>query len=627
MVVKARIGFATLAAALLGGGAATSAPAPAAADALRLQPRQPGITISTPTEAEAANCKVELVKGQKVAGGKLQTGWLVKDAGGRPLRRFFDSDGDAQIDVWSYYLNGEECYREVDSNFNGKADQFRWLGANGSKWGVDTNEDGRIDGWKAISAEELSQEVLAAVQTRNFARLQALMISKAEMEALELPGAEANRITAKLQAAAKKFQETTDALQKVNEKVKWVHLETGAPECIPADALGTKADLIRHKAGTILYSDGDKLHDFIQTGEMIQVGRAWRLTEAPFAGNAVQGNQVAMGGGGEIPDAAKPLIEELRKIDKKYEGATAPAQIVEYNLARAAVLEKIVAAITDARAREEWIKQVADCYSTAAQNGDKGALGRLAALKSGIAKDGAGAPVVAYIAYREMSAEYAQKLINAKPPEMTKLQDEWKDKLTKFVQDFPTAEDAPDALMQLGMVNEFMGKETEAKNWYGDLVKNFAKSPMAPKAAGAIKRLGIEGQEIELAGPTLGTKEAFDVKSLKGKVVLVYYWSSNTSQCAADFAKLKSVLAERKGKVELVTVNLDYAEADAAKFLQQNPLGGTHLFSAGGGESPLALQYGVMVLPNLFVVGADGKVVSRGAQVATIDEELKKLVK
>lgn len=126
-----------------------------------------------PSDAELASCTVELIKGQKLANGKFASGWALKDPQGRFLRRFYDSDGDNQIDVWAYYLNGEECYREIDSNLNGKVDQYRWLGSNGSKWGVDLNEDGVIDGWKVISPEELSQEVLAAVMARNYARLEA----------------------------------------------------------------------------------------------------------------------------------------------------------------------------------------------------------------------------------------------------------------------------------------------------------------------------------------------------------------------------------------------------------------------------------------------------------------------
>jgi hypothetical protein len=362
---------------------------------------------------------------------------------------------------------------------------------------------------------------------------------------------------------------------------------------------------------------------------MILVGRAWRIIEAPFPGNAVINQQVGMGGGTNIPEKVKELVDKLKPIDDKYKDAGTPAQIVEYNLARVVVLEQVIAALNGDE-REDWIKQAADCYSTAAQNGDKAAHERLIAWKTNIVKAAPRSALAGYVVYREMSADYALKLTpgTIKPNEMTKLQDEWKEKLAKYVDDYPSAEDAPDALMQLGMVNEFMGKETEAKNWYAQLIKNFDKSPMAPKAAGALKRLGIEGQEFELTGPIIGTKAAYDIKSIKGKVILVYYWSSNNNQCIADFAKLKSIIKEFGAKgVELVTVNLDFREEDALKFLQQNPMAGTHLHQAGGSDSPLATQYGMIVLPNLFVVGTDGKVVSRNAQATNVEDDLKKLVK
>jgi thiol-disulfide isomerase/thioredoxin len=630
-MAKARIGFGVLAAAVLLGGAvaAHAAPAPQPAQMLQFKPRQPGINIGTPTDADIAKCAVELVKGQKLASGKSASGWLLKDPQGRPLRRFYDSDGDNQIDVWSYYLNGEECYREVDTNANGKPDQFRWLGPNGSKWGVDVNEDGKIDNWKVISPEEVSQEIFAAVRDNDFARLQALTLSKADVEALELPTAEANRLTAKLANAGKTFQTTAAALTKVGEKGKWVHLELAPPECTTADALGGKADLIRYKSGTILFSVGEKDHDFLQTGELVLVGRAWRVLEAPVPGNVAPN---ANGGGAvantNLDPAVKDFIDELKKIDEKYKDAGTPALIAEYNLARAVVLEKIVNALKDPKEREEWIKQVADCYSTAAQNGNQAAHARLVVWKAAVVKDMTGSPVVPYVVYREMSAEYSIKLTTVKPADMPKLQEEWKDKLAKFVQDYPASEDAPDALMQLGMVNEFVGKETEAKNWYGDLVKNFAKSPMAPKAEGAIKRLGLEGQPLELTAPVLGTKAAFDLKSLKGKVVIVYYWAGWNGQCVSDFAKIKDVLSKYGPKgVELVTVNLDAKEEDAAKFLQNTPVAGTHLHQPGGLDSPPAVSYGIMVLPNTFVVDATGKVANRNAQIGTLEDDLKKLVK
>jgi hypothetical protein len=57
------------------------------------------------------------------------------------------------------------------------------------------------------------------------------------------------------------------------------------------------------------------------------------------------------------------------------------------------------------------------------------------------------------------------------------------------------------------------------------------------------------------------------------------------------------------------------------------PAPGTHLFLAGGLESPLATQYGILGLPNLFLIGKDGKVVSRTVQITTLETEIQKQLK
>ena len=71
------------------------------------------------------------------------------------LRRFVDTNDDNVVDQWSYYKDGLEVYRDIDSTFNGKADQYRWFNTGGSRWAIDANEDGVIDSWKSISAEEV----------------------------------------------------------------------------------------------------------------------------------------------------------------------------------------------------------------------------------------------------------------------------------------------------------------------------------------------------------------------------------------------------------------------------------------------------------------------------------------
>src|SRR4051812_26706977 len=175
--------------------------APTVAQVLAFAPRQPGIEMNTPSADQVAGCKVSLVKGKK------GSGWMLSDAAGTPLRRFYDSNDDNKIDTWSYYKDGVEVYREVDSNFNGKPDQYRWFNAAGSRWGVDSNEDGHIDSWKSISREEAGQEVLQAVGAGDYARLQALLMTEAEIKMLELSDEEAQKVRDSVKAAQAKFDE------------------------------------------------------------------------------------------------------------------------------------------------------------------------------------------------------------------------------------------------------------------------------------------------------------------------------------------------------------------------------------------------------------------------------------
>lgn len=616
---------------LMSGASSAWAAGPSVEELLKIRPKQEGIEITNPTEAQQAGCKVEVIKSDK------GSGYLLRDAEGKPVRRFFDSDGDRYIDVWSYFLDGQEVYREIDTNGNKKADQYRWLGVAGSRIGIDMNEDGRIDRWEQISPEEVSQEVLQAVITRDIARLSALLINEADLKELQLPAAEVTRIRERLAQVGEKFNQTTAALIDLSNKTQWMHVELAPPQCIPADAIGGSRDIYRYKSGTILYQNAGKA-DFMQTGEMVQVGRAWKLLDAPVPGHApIEDHRPGVGSRDEavvqIPEAVRPLLEKLREVDEsiKGQGLTDASVAVRYNLARAQVLEQIIAKTTVPAQQENWIKQLADCLSAAAQNSpvnDNSSYNRLKDLSAKIAKSGS-TKLAGYVVYREMSADYTRQLSDRKAAtDMAKIQENWRERLKSFVSEYPSADDAPDALLQLGMVSEFMGKEAEARNWYAKLAKEYPTSILAKKGQGCLDRLELEGKVIELAGPKLGSQAPFDISQLSGKVVIVYYWASWNGQCAADFAKLKSLLSTYRSRgLELVCVNLDNNKDDAISFLQQNQIDAVTLYQPGALESPLAVKYGVLVLPNLFLVGKDGKVVSRSIQVAGLEDEIKKLLK
>jgi peroxiredoxin len=305
------------------------------------------------------------------------------------------------------------------------------------------------------------------------------------------------------------------------------------------------------------------------------------------------------------------------------------AAVKEFNQKRAVLVAQILAK-SDAKDKETWIKQLSDNYSTWAQNSpdtDKTAFNLLTQLKDQVVKNGPGSNLAGYVTFREMWAEFAVKL--TKTEGLEKTQEQWMGKLQGFVEAYPKAEDTPDALMQLAMGHEYGGKDKEdvAKRYYQQLFTNFPDHPAAPKARGALHRLTMEGQAFELAGPKLdgGT---FNIAQLKGKVVIVYYWSSDSTSCAADFARLKQLQSTYSAKgVEVVGVSLDDRAAQAQQYLKTNNVAGTHLFQAsenGGMNSPLATQYGIMGLPHVILVGRDGRVLSRSIQITELDETLKK---
>jgi len=600
---------------------------------LQYRPKQSGVDCTTPSAAELAACKVELGTG----GAKGSSGWVLSDAGKMRLRSFFDSNGDNRIDVWSYYKDGVEIYREIDSNGDDRADQFRWLNGGGSKWGVDANGDGRIDAWKSISSEEVAEEVFESALSGDSTRLTALFITEAEIRTMNFPPARAEQLRKLRVDAATSFQQAIAKLPGFDKSAELVRVEPSTPQCLPADTTGLDQDLIEYPSRIVLYKSSDGKHGWLQTGEMIQVGTAWRLISPPMQEGAGTTNPAAQPNvaGSDDPRLQK-LFDQLSDLDKLL--PEPPAQsgpnkaICDYNMRRALLLEQIVA-LEKSERRDQWLKQLFDNLSTAAQTSaknDTAAITKLAAFKEQVSRSEPRGKMAAYGAYRMLWAIYAPKLTGASADDdVTKVQEEWMQRLAEFVQTYPDADDTPDSLHHLGMGSEFSGKDDEALRWYQQLTQRFPEHMHASRAMGAQRRLKLVGNTMDLSGTMLSTKGPFEMSRLKGKVVVVYYWASYCTTCVKDFEKLNELRKANAAKgFELVLVNLDEREEQALDKLRSNPVVGVHLFqpgpNGGGLNSPLATYYGILGLPSMFLVDREGKVISRTMQSADLEKAIQK---
>ena len=100
---------------------------------------------------------------------------------------------------------------------------------------------------------------------------------------MSLPATEAQRMLGLVTGAPAKFQAVRAKLPQLDAKSRLVSIESATPQCIPADLNGTEQDQFRLPYRTILFESGDKekKYDWVQTGEMIKVGMAWRLVDGP----------------------------------------------------------------------------------------------------------------------------------------------------------------------------------------------------------------------------------------------------------------------------------------------------------------------------------------------------------
>ena len=613
-------------------GTAAQSATPSARQALQITPIQRDVDYDVPSPEEIDKCTMQVFRSGK------QSGWIVRAPDGTILRKFVDTNGDNMVDQWCYYKDGLEVYRDIDSNFNGKVDQYRWFHTAGLRWGIDANEDGRIDSWRMISAEEVAAEVVAALATKDVQRFQRVLLSPTELKNLGLGPERSQELERKLGAAVERFRRLITDQPPLPPAARAIQFSGNRPGMVPAGTDGSTQDL-RVYENAVVVAEADQKTTQILLGTLVAVGDTWKVIDAPqflgdspepveFAGfffraKAPEVSQPQVTG---MAEQVKQLVDQLEKIEQAINRTSDPRELVALHQQKADLLERLAAAASSDEERNLWIRQLADELSYASQEGSyPQADQRLERLYNSVVK--LGQPnLIAYVRYRQLTAEYGAALRQPNT-DYVKLQQDWIQKLEQFVREYGHLPESADALLQLAISRELAGEEEEAKKWYSQITERFPNTPPAVKAAGALRRLGIVGQPLRLRGSTI-SGQPFDLAQLQGKVVLVYYWASWCEPCKSDLPTLKDLQA-RFGRYgfSIVGVSLDYTPEATQQFVQEYQLNWPQLYEPGGLESPLANDLGIVTVPTLILVDQQGRVVSRNLQAATLESELRRLIR
>ncbi len=121
-------------------------------------------------------------------------------------------------------------------------------------------------------------------------------------------------------------------------------------------------------------------------------------------------------------------------------------------------------------------------------------------------------------------------------------------------------------------------------------------------------RLNSVGKVISLAGKTLGTNQAVDLARYRGKIVVVHYWATWCDHAKSIMAQLRELQAKYgRGGFGIDRGHLDDKAEVAIDYLTKSRLPWAQLHEAGGLESRLAVEMGVMYLPTMLLIDEQGK--------------------
>lgn len=106
--------------------------------------------------------------------------------------------------------------------------------------------------------------------------------------------------------------------------------------------------------------------------------------------------------------------------------------------------------------------------------------------------------------------------------------------------------------------------------------------------------------------------EPWSLSRFKGRKVVLVFWASWCPDCRAEIPLLKQMQAAADPReVAFVSVSFDRTREDFETYVKENYLGGVQLFDpAGKKDSPVATAYHVKWIPSLYLIDAEGKVLT-----------------
>ncbi len=174
---------------------------------------------------------------------------------------------------------------------------------------------------------------------------------------------------------------------------------------------------------------------------------------------------------------------------------------------------------------------------------------------------------------------------------------------------------------------------TESRLCYTALAEKFATTDQGQEATASLRRMALEGQTLsQFSGPTLdgGFISSDD---FTGKPTLIFFWDSESEEFTADLLPVLKKINDglSSSKLRMVGVALDEDEATLNEYLESKKVPGQQIFFTHGEQrswnSPLVRFWGIAQSPTVWLVDAQGKVISTSVTSAELIPAIQKMLK
>lgn len=174
---------------------------------------------------------------------------------------------------------------------------------------------------------------------------------------------------------------------------------------------------------------------------------------------------------------------------------------------------------------------------------------------------------------------------------------------------------------------------TESRLCYSALAEKFATTDQGQEATASLRRMALAGQNLsQFSGPTLdgGFVSSDD---FNGKPTLIYFWDSESEEFTSDLLPVLEKISATlpSSKLRIVGVALDEDEATLNQYLESHKAPGQQIFFTQGEQrswnSPLVRFWGIAQSPSVWLVDAQGKVISTSLESAELMAAIQQLVK